>query len=157
MIKKLSISLTFIFILSFVSGAFAQNTSNINHNNKTSKYSKESIKKARDAGEIILFESELIDLGLVKKGEFKDLTFNFLNISDEVIEYNFFDVCSCSKLTYDEDAKIKPGEEGTFHIVFDSGAREEVEPVEVSFELKNIDQRNKLPYFYTVKYLFEFK
>lgn len=130
---------------------------NINAQAVEGNYPKDEIQKAKEAGEILLFDKKRIELGPVNKGDQKDMTFRFLNISDQVIEYSFFDVCSCSKLTYEEDAKIKPGEEGVFYITFDSGAREEIEPVEVNFELKNIDKRTSYPYFYTVDYTFSFK
>ncbi len=123
----------------------------------TKRYAKEDIEAAKKAGDILVFDKKTIDLGAIKKGSFPEMTFRFLNISDENIEYKFFDVCSCSELTYDEDAVIKPGEEGSFHIVFDSKERDDEEPVEVNFELKNIDKRNGYGYFYTVEYIFKFK
>ncbi len=121
------------------------------------RYSEEMIHQAKEAGEILVFEQSTIPLGSIEKGSFPEMTFRFLNISDEVIEYSFFDVCSCSQLEYDEDAKIKPGEEGSFHIVFDSKEREDEEPVEINFELKNNDKRVDMGYFYTVYYTFNFK
>jgi len=121
------------------------------------RYSEEAIEKARNAGEVLVFEESVIPLGEITKGSFPELTYRFLNISTEDLSYNFFDVCSCSILTYDEDAVIKPGEEGTFHIKFDSKEREDEEPVEVNFELKNIDKRNNYPFFYSVEYTFSFK
>lgn len=121
-----------------------------------SRYSEETIQQAKDKGEIIVFEKETIELGGIKKGSYPEFTYRFLNISEENIEYSFFDVCSCSILTYDEDAVIKPGEEGIFHIKFDSKERPDEEPVEVNFELKNIDKRNNYPFFYSVEYTFNF-
>ena len=146
---KILISLS---LLLFVNVVFSQE-SKVTHPD----YSPESIALAKEKGEAIVFQAKRIPLGSVNKGEFKEMTFRFLNVLSEPIEYSFFDVCSCSQLTYDEDAIIKPGEEGSFHIRFDSGAREDEEPVEVSFELKNMDTRVNLPYFYTVDYTFSFK
>ena len=128
----------------------------INAQDLETRYSKEAIQQAKNAGEIIVFEKETIELGGIKKGSYPEFTYRFLNISDENIEYSFFDVCSCSILTHDEDAVIKPGEEGTFHIKFDSKERPDEEPVEVNFELKNIDKRNNYPFFYSVEYTFSF-
>ncbi len=121
------------------------------------RYDVQQIEQAKQAGEIIVFEKKTIELGTIKKGSFPEFTYRFLNISDEDIEYSFFDVCSCSILTYDEDAVIKPGEEGSFHIRFDSKEREDEEPVDVNFELKNIDKRNNYPFFYRVNYTFNFE
>ena len=146
---KYLFSVSFLFFVSF---SFCQETA-ISHPD----YSSTEITTAQQKGEALLFQDKRIPLGPVTKGEFKEMTFKFLNVLAEPIEYSFFDVCSCSQLTYDEDAVIKSGEEGVFHIRFDSGAREEEEPVEVSFELKNIDKRIGLPYFYTVDYTFSFK
>lgn len=150
--QKTGVILLFL-ILSF--GAIAQNS--ITTNNQEAQYPKEAIKEAKESGEILLFDQKRIELGPIKKGEYEYLTFRFLNISDEVIEYSFFDVCSCSELTVDKDEKINPGEQGVFKIKFDSKEREDEEPVEVSIELKNIDSRVNLRYFYTVDYTFTFK
>jgi hypothetical protein len=129
----------------------------INAQDINTRYSAEDIKQAKESGEIILFEKQTIDLGTIKKGSYPEFTYRFLNISEENIEYSFFDVCSCSILTVDEDAVIKPGEEGTFHIKFDSKEREDEEPVDVNFELKNIDKRNNYPFFYAAQYTFKFQ
>lgn len=146
---------TLLVVFSFlVFGAFAQNSVNVTIENE--KYPATEVAAALKAGEIVLFENKSIDLGKIKKGAFPEMTFRFLNIGKETIEYSFFDVCSCSELTYDKSAKIKPGEEGSFHIVFDSKEREDEEPVEVNFELTNIDKRNNYPFFYTVNYTFSF-
>ncbi len=146
---KYLFSLSFLF---FVSLSFCQDAP-ISH----SDYTATEIAAAIQKGEALVFQEKRIPLGTVTKGEFKEMTFKFLNVLSEPIEYSFFDVCSCSQLTYDADSVIKSGEEGVFHIRFDSGAREDEEPVEVSFELKNIDKRIGLPYFYTVDYTFSFK
>lgn len=146
---KYLFSLSFLL---FVSLSFCQNTQ-ISHPD----YTATEIAAAIQKGEALVFQEKRIPLGPVIKGEFKEMTYKFLNVLSEPIEYSFFDVCSCSQLTYDEDAIIQPGEEGIFHIRFDSGAREDEEPVEVSFELKNEDKRIGLPYFYTVDYTFSFK
>ena len=124
---------------------------------QSDRYTQAMINEAKEAGEILVFEQKTIPLGSIEKGSFPEMTFRFLNISEEVIEYSFFDVCSCSQLEYDRDAKIKPGEEGEFKIVFDSKEREDEEPVEVNFELKNKDKRVNMGYFYTVYYTFNFK
>jgi len=121
------------------------------------RYLKSEITEARNAGEIILFDQQIIELGEIKKGNYPEMTFRFLNIGTEPIEYSFFDVCSCSILTVDKSEIIKPGEEGSFHIKFDSKERQDEEPVDVNFELKNIDKRNNYPYFYTSTYTFNFK
>ena len=120
-------------------------------------YSPDAISQAKEAGEVLVFEQKTIGLGEIVKGSYPEMTFRYLNISDQVLEYNFFDVCSCSILTCDEDAKIQPGEEGVFHIKFDSKERDDEEPVEINFELKNIDKRNNYPFFYTVDYTYNFK
>ncbi len=141
-------SLFFVLFMGLVGGIYAQTAD--------SRYPADAVAAAKAAGEAILFEKSTIELGEIKKGSFPELTFRFLNISEEDVRYNFFDVCSCSILTHDEDAVIKPGEEGTFHIKFDSKEREDEEPVPINFELKNIDKRNNYPYFYTVNYTFSF-
>lgn len=124
---------------------------------KTERYSKEAIEQAKAAGEILVFEKKVIELGAIEKGSFPEMTFRFLNIGKEPIQYSFFDVCSCSQLTCDQNASIAPGEEGVFHIKFDSKEREDEDPVEVNFELKNVDKRINMGYFYTVNYTFNFK
>lgn len=142
------ILLSLLSLVFVMSSAFGQATNE--------RYSKESIEKAKNAGEIIVFEKEVIDLGKIEKGSMPELTFRFLNISDENIEYSFFDVCSCTLLTYDKDAIIKPGEEGEFHVKFDSDEKDVEEPIDINFELKNIDKRNGYPFFYSIEYIYQF-
>jgi len=141
------------YVLILVIGLFV---SNIN-GQVIGKYDDQAIADATEAGEILVFEQKTIELGMIEKGSFPEMTFRFLNIGDENIEYSFFDVCSCSQLEHDSDAVIKPGEEGVFKIVFDSKERDDEEPVEVNFELKNKDKRINMGYFYTVYYTFKFK
>lgn len=123
----------------------------------TNPFSEAAIQQARDLGEILLFESKTVDLGTIKKGDLPSFEFKFMNIGKETITYNYFDICSCTLLDVDKDQKIKPGEVAYIRGKFDSKTRDKVEPVEISFELSNIDKRNNYPYFYSVEYVFQFK
>ena len=123
-----------------------------------SNYLPSDIEKAKQKGEIILFDQNPMNLGEISVGAKKTFNLKFLNISKETIEIDFFDLCVCSNLEYEEGMKIEPGKEAIFPVTFDSS---KVEPgdeeINIDFQLKNIDPRVDLPYFYSFTYTFEFK
>ena len=122
------------------------------------EYPSAAIETAKQKGEIILFDQNPKDIGTIKKGASKTFELRFLNISDEAIVIDFFDLCVCSNLEYEEGMEIQAGEEGVFPVTFDSS---KVEPgdeeINIDFQLKNIDPRIDLPYFYSFTYTFKFK
>lgn len=119
-------------------------------------YATTEILEAKKNGQILIFDEEHIDLGPLKKGEKRTFHYRFLNIGTEPIQFDFFDVCVCSEVFYDEDANILPGEEGVFKVVFDSGQKDKDDPVTIDFQIKNIDKKINLPYFFSLEYTFQF-
>lgn len=121
-------------------------------------YLPSEIEEAKQKGEIILFDNNPLHIGKIVKGATREFELRFLNIGKEDIEIDFFDLCVCSDLEYEEGMKIKPGKEAVFTVAFDSS---KVEPgdeeISIDFQLKNKDPRVDLPYFYSFQYTFEFK
>ena len=86
------------------------------------------------------FENEHLDIGKVKKGEIKKFDFVFTNTGTETIEIDIASGCDCTTLDYPK-TPIKVGQKGVIHVTFDSGKKEETEPVDVDIYLKNINPK----------------
>lgn len=101
----------------------------------------------------VTFDTELIELGSVKKGDIKTFVYNFTNTGKEDIEIDLVSGCDCTTLDWTRGI-IKPGEKGKIDVKFDSGKKEESETVSVEMYLKNIDPRIDASYLYMVEYDF---
>lgn len=122
------------------------------------KYSNEDIRKVQEDGNVLLFESKTIDLGTITPDSQHEFEFRFLNTSDEIIRYDFFDVCSCSEVIYDEEEEILPGKEGIIKVLFDSSKKKDVEePITIDMQIKNKEKKTDLPFYYTLTYLYKYK
>lgn len=122
------------------------------------KYNEADIQAVLNAGKVLLFETNTIDLGKIKPDSKHEFEFRFLNVSKEVIRYDFFDVCSCSEVIYDENEEIKPGQEGVIKVIFDSSKKKnEEEPITIDMQIKNIEKKTNLPFYYTLTYLYSYQ
>ncbi len=101
------------------------------------------------------FDTRSIDLGIVKKGDIREGTFTFKNVSNEPIEIEWVDACECTELDW-TFGKIKPGETGTIQFIFDSSKKDLVEPISIDITLKNTDSRTGGPILDSVAYLYKF-
>ncbi len=98
------------------------------------------------------FDKELHDFGRVKKGDKVEYTYKFTNKGTEDIILELVSGCECSKITYDEGAKYKPGESGEIKVVFNS--EDEFGKVEKTLDilLENINPKTGYQYILDVKY-----
>lgn len=85
---------------------------------------------------IMHFEERSIDFGLVKRGEKRQHTFEFVNRGDVDLVIEFIDACDCTTVEWSEEP-VKPGERGKINITFDSTDKEEAETIGLSIFLKN--------------------
>ncbi len=100
------------------------------------------------------FDTELIDLGKVKKGEKRNFKYNFVNTGNETIEFDIVSGCDCTTTDWPR-TPIKSGQKGTIDVTFDSTEKEKSETVDVDIYLMNKDPQTNRPIFRRVKYKFE--
>lgn len=100
------------------------------------------------------FDKTFVDLGEVTKGEKKIFAYEMTNKGAENIEISYLDYCACTEVDYPTGKILKPGESMTFDVTFDSTTKDEEETIEIAIELKNIDPKTKLPYYFTLDYHF---
>jgi peptidoglycan-associated lipoprotein len=101
------------------------------------------------------FEKKLIDLGVVKKGEKREMDVNFINGGNVPIELELVTSCECTTLEWPVGKVFKPGEKGTIHAIFDSTDKEVGETTDIEIILKQNDPVTKNPKIYVVQYKFE--
>lgn len=100
------------------------------------------------------FDQPYFDLGVVKKGEKKELLFPFTNTSNGEIEIEIASGCTCSLITAPEGKPIPPGGKDVIKVVYDSNLEEELGPHNkvVDILLKQTDPVNGYPIVKEVKY-----
>ena len=96
----------------------------------------------------------MIDLGKVKRGEKRDLSFDYTNTSSEVVEIEVVTACSCTETDYTV-AKMEPGEGGKIVLIFDSTSKEKSETIDVDIILKNTDPKTDYPVVDRVQFKYE--
>jgi len=104
--------------------------------------------------QLLKFESEIIALGTVTKGELVKGSFDFTNVSDEDVTIELVSTCVCTDAVWPEET-IAPGDSGQISFVFDSSKKDKVEPIDVDVILKNVNGEG-IPYFYYLSYTFDF-
>lgn len=130
----------------------------VNAQDVVGTYTSEDIKEVQEKGNVLLFENKTINLGKILRNSKHEFEFRFLNISKEVIQYDFFDVCSCSEVIYDEEEEILPGKEGVIKVIFDSSKKKDVEePITIDMQIKNVEKKTNLPFYYTLTYFYSYK
>ena len=65
-----------------------------------------------------------VDLGKLKRGETRSLSFTYKNVGDEALEIEIMTTCHCTTLEWSK-APLAPGESATIKAIYDSGAKEE--------------------------------
>ena len=101
----------------------------------------------------LTFEEELVDFGIVNRGEKREHTFYFENTGNVDVEIDLVSSCDCTTIVWPEGKKIRPGERDSLHATFDSTEKEESETVDIDIILANTDNKGN-PIFYTIRYKF---
>jgi peptidoglycan-associated lipoprotein len=103
---------------------------------------------------IMQFDERIVDFGKVKKGEVREHLYTFTNLGDVPLAIDIASGCDCTTLDY-STAQVKPGEQGTIKVVFDSSKKDEDETVDVDIYLKNMDPEINAPIFERIQYIYE--
>ena len=102
------------------------------------------------------FDVETYDLGPIKKGEKREFSYTFTNIGDENIEIDLVSGCDCTTLEWTR-LPIKPGDQGSIDVIFDTTEKEDSDPVDIDIYLKNIDPKTGHPMLKILDYSFQLK
>ncbi|NNE30481.1 MAG: DUF1573 domain-containing protein [Saprospiraceae bacterium] len=110
------------------------------------------LEKVKDP--FMTFETPYVDLGVVKKGEKKEMLFYFTNTHAEPIEIEIVSGCNCSSITWPENKPIYPGQRDLIKVIYDSNLEEELGPHNkvVDILLKQTDPVNGYPVVKEIKY-----
>ncbi len=100
------------------------------------------------------FDKKFVDLGTVRKGEKREMTFGFMNKGNQPIEIEMVSSCECTTLDWPQGKVFKPGEKGSIHAVFDSSQKEASETTDIEIILKQTDPKTNNPVVYTLQYKF---
>ncbi len=101
----------------------------------------------------LTFKTESIELGTVKRGEKREMVFEFTNDGSEDIEIELVSSCECTTIDYPRGI-IKVGEASKLEVVFDSTEKEQSETVDVDVILKNIDPKTEGQIMHFLSYSF---
>ena len=101
------------------------------------------------------FDKKIVELGAVKKGEKKEMSFSFTNTGNIPIEIELVTSCECTTLDWPQFKIFKPGEKGTINAVFDSKDKEIGETTDVEIILRQADPKTRNPMIYTLQYKFD--
>jgi len=103
----------------------------------------------------LTFNKLLEELGTVKKGEKREMSFSFTNTGNIPIEIELVTSCECTTLDWPQFKIFKPGEKGTINAVFDSKDKEIGETTDIEIILKQGDPKTRAPKIYILKYKFD--
>ena len=104
---------------------------------------------------ISLFQwnEKLLDLGKVTKGEVRNFTFEFTNVSKEDIQIEIVSHCDCTEVDYPRGV-FKPGEKGKLVCMFKSAEKDDSETIDIDLIMKNLDVEGN-PIIERVSYKFD--
>ncbi len=101
----------------------------------------------------VTWDKKLIELGKVKRGEKREMFFEFTNTSGQDIQIDIVDACSCTTVDFPRGV-ITPGGKGKLDVVFDSTEKEASETIGITVVFKNTDE-NGFQKIESVEYKFE--
>ncbi|HSF88139.1 MAG TPA: OmpA family protein, partial [Saprospiraceae bacterium] len=96
----------------------------------------------------LTFDKKIVELGAVKKGEKKEMSFSFTNTGNIPIEIELVTSCECTTLDWPQFKIFKPGDKGTINAVFDSKDKEIGETTDIEIILRQADPKTRNPMVY---------
>lgn len=101
----------------------------------------------------VQWDKKMIDLGTVKKGETRQMFFEFTNTSGEPIQIDIVDACECTTTEFPRGV-IATGQKGRIDAIFDSKEKDAAETIEIRVIFKNTDPGG-MPKFEILQYKFD--
>ncbi len=111
-------------------------------------------KKVSPARQMLKWDNDFIEYGKVKKGDKREHTYRFQNISKEDVNIMICTACDCTTLDWTSKT-IKPGEFGEVNTIFNSKDKDKDETINITIILKNEDAVLHYPIVDEVKFHFE--
>lgn len=100
----------------------------------------------------VTWDKKMIELGTVKKGEKREMFFDFTNTSGEDIQIEIVDACACTTTDFPRGI-LKPGAKGRIDATFDSTEKTAPETIDIRVIFKNTDAAG-VPKIEVVQYRF---
>lgn len=106
---------------------------------------------------IMTFPERTQHLGMVKKGEKRNLTFPFKNEGEGDMSISIITACECTSTNQDDlRGKIfKPGEGGVLKVTFDSSEKDYSELIDIEIILDQFYGKDEIPIIEKVYYDFD--
>jgi peptidoglycan-associated lipoprotein len=101
----------------------------------------------------VTWDTKMIKLGKVKKGEKRETFFEFTNTSGQDIKIDIVDACACTKVDFPRGV-IAPKGRGRLDVLFDSSEKESDETIGITIVFTNTDKDGN-PVIESVEYSFE--
>lgn len=98
------------------------------------------------------WREKLVELGTVRKGEKREMSFQFTNTGNQPIEIELVTSCECTALEYAQFRTFKPGEKGGIRATFDSSQKDASETIDVEVILRQSDPKTGNPITYLLQY-----
>ena len=95
----------------------------------------------------------MIELGSVKKGEKRQMFYEFTNTSGQDIQIDIVDACSCTTVDFPRGV-IAPNGKGKLDVVFDSSDKDADETIGITIVFKNTDEAGN-PKIESVEYKYQ--
>ena len=106
---------------------------------------------------IMHFEERTQHLGMVKKGEKRNLEFPFKNIGEGDLNISIITACECTSTNQDDlrSKTYKPGEGGVLKVTFDSSEKDYSELIDIEIILDQYYGPEEIPIIEKVYYDFD--
>ena len=101
----------------------------------------------------VSWDKKMIELGPVKKGEKREMFFEFTNTSGQDIKIDIVDACECTKIEFPRGI-IAPNGKGRLDVVFNSAEKDASETIGITIVFTNTDKDGN-PKIESVEYKFE--
>lgn len=104
---------------------------------------------------MLAFDKMEVKLGQVRKGDKREMVFNFTNAGNQPIEIELVTSCECTTLEWPQFKIFKPGDKGQIKAIFDSTEKEISETTDIEVILKQHDPKTQNPIVYRLQYNFD--
>ena len=104
--------------------------------------------------DMVQWEKDFVEYGKLKKGDTREFTYKYKNISKEDVTIEICTACDCTTLDWTTKT-LKPGESGYVNAKFDSAKKDEAETINITIIFKNKDPYLGYPVVDEVKFHFD--